>query len=214
MAHPWHIRWRSLASVAARKCSPARSSGGPRKPSARPRARRGRSASSRLGRDDRNVRPARRVLLDTHVIDTLVADAYFRRGLRRAVKTGAVVVVVTHLQIDEILAIPVEKVLHQDALLQELASLPVTRAPTCGGAWGRSRWGASTWMSAADGERLDSLRDRNPQHTVDSVLILTARRENAALVTDDRGARARASRQSVATMAVAELRTFVCEDSG
>jgi hypothetical protein len=97
---------------------------------------------------DRTVGSPLRLLLDTHVIDELAADPSLRLQLRRAVEAGTVVLLVTHLQIDEVLAMPLQKMEHQQELLHQLGSLvpleSLRPAPCDDGAGGTSRRGCPT----------------------------------------------------------------------
>ena len=126
----------------------------------------------------------------------------------RAAEAGTLVLLVTHLQIDEMIEMPVHKVERQEELLQQLGSLVAARVSTAGAVWGRSRWDESTWMSGDDAELLEALRGGNARHTEDVLLILTARKRAATLATDDKGRSARARRLAVSTMSVEELRNL------
>ena len=64
-------------------------------------------------------------------------------------------------------------------------------------------------MSDDDAELLDALRGGNARQTEDVLLILTALKEGATLVTKDKSALARARRRSVSTMTVEQLRDLV-----
>jgi hypothetical protein len=66
-------------------------------------------------------------------------------------------------------------------------------------------------MSDDDAELLDALRGGNARHTEDVLLILTAVKEGATLVTKDTSALARARRRSVSTMTVEQLRDLVSD---
>jgi hypothetical protein len=134
------------------------------------------------------------LLLDTHVVDAVAADDLLRAALTEACNAGKVRLLVTHVQLDEVLEIPVEKIDVQAVLLHVLAMLPAERVPTGGAVWDRSGWDEATWMSEDDASLFDLLRGGNPRHTGDLLIIFTARHHGATLVTNDKGARSRVGR--------------------
>jgi hypothetical protein len=71
---------------------------------------------------------------DTHVVDALAVDVGLLEQLRTAVEQGHLEVTITHLQIDEVIAIPEndERAAHRAALVNVLARLPAERIPTYG----------------------------------------------------------------------------------
>jgi hypothetical protein len=72
---------------------------------------------------------------DTHVVDAVAADDLLRAALTEARNAGKMRSLVTHVQLDEVLDIPVETIDVRAALLHLLAMLPAERVPT-GGAVG------------------------------------------------------------------------------
>lgn len=149
------------------------------------------------------------VVIDTHVVDELAVDEAFRVGLLTAVQSGELVVLLTHLQIDEILAMPTDKLAKQAVLLQHLGQIPASRRPTVGIVLDVSRWDEGTWASDEDAALYADLTGGNPAHAEDVLLILTSRRENATLVTKDKGARGRAAKVGVPTMTPNEFRALL-----
>jgi hypothetical protein len=101
-----------------------------------------------------SLRP-RRLFLDTNAVDALASDERLRGQLDCAARAGVVEVLITHLQIDEILEMPGTKVDAQAALLQTLAELDAARVPTAGAVWDRSRWEEASVKSEA-GRRCSS----------------------------------------------------------
>jgi hypothetical protein len=154
-----------------------------------------------------------RVLLDTHVVDALAADVGLLEQLRTAVEHGQIKVTITHLQIDEVIAIPDndKRAAHRAALVNVLAHLPAERIPTYGFVVGRSRIGNARVIDDAGSAFIERLRDGNLRHTVDAVLIATAWHEDAVFVTDDRRARRIALSNGVKAFNVEELRRHLSQ---
>jgi hypothetical protein len=71
-------------------------------------------------------------MLDTNVVDELVADSELVSTLQQSVESGRVKLLITHLQIDEVMNTGDDKRAKREALVQLLAELPATRVPTYG----------------------------------------------------------------------------------
>jgi rRNA-processing protein FCF1 len=154
-----------------------------------------------------------RILLDTHVVDALSADVGLLEQLRTAVEQGHLSVMITHLQIDEVIAIPEnhERAAHREALVNVLAQLPAERIPTYGFVVGRSRIENARITDDVGSAFIERLRDGNLRHTVDAVLIATAWRDDAVFVTNDRRARRVARSNGVEALSVHELRHHLAQ---
>lgn len=63
-----------------------------------------------------------KLMLDTNVIDELMANPAIVSHLRRATETGAVELLITHVQIDEVLKMGPSKRAKREALVQILAA--------------------------------------------------------------------------------------------
>jgi hypothetical protein len=114
-----------------------------------------------------------RLLLDSHVVDLAVAAGQFRQRLTEVARCGTVHLLVTHVQIDEILDTPITKDVRQ-ALLEVLASLAAERIPTYGFVVGLSRIDNARLTSDEGAALIESLRGVARTHTRDAVLIATA----------------------------------------
>lgn len=77
-------------------------------------------------------------MLDTNVVDKLVADHALVGGLQRLVGERRIRLLFTHLQIDEIMECPESNPKRQH-LVDLMARLPAERVPTYGFIVGRSR---------------------------------------------------------------------------
>jgi predicted nucleic acid-binding protein len=145
------------------------------------------------------------LLLDSNVIDAAVADDAFRTAMIAAATAGTVQLLITHVQIDEILDTPVVKDVHRSALVRVLAEIPAERIPTYGFIIGLSRLDNARVTDDEGAAFIETLRAGNPSRTRDAVLIATARYEKATFVSNDRRARNTALRNGVAALSPAEL---------
>ena len=145
-----------------------------------------------------------RLLLDTHTIDRAVADSDFRRRLTEAATNGILHLLITHVQIDEIVDTPESKD-KRPALLEVLASLPAERIPTYGFILNLSRLDNARLTDDEGAALIEALRGENLKHTEDSVLIATAGYEDAAFVSSDTRALAAARRHGIAALSLDEL---------
>ena len=113
-------------------------------------------------------------MLDTNVIDALMADPDLVSLLRDAVAAGTVELLITHVQIDEVLNTGSNKRTKREALVQMLAALPAKRVPTYGVIWDLSRWDNAMFASEAHAAALLDLTGGNTRHNEDALIVLTA----------------------------------------
>jgi predicted nucleic acid-binding protein len=146
-----------------------------------------------------------RLMLDTHLLDELLDDPDLAQLLIRRVGDGAVELLVTHLQLDEVAAIPDSKSQRRLALDQLLATLPATRIPTYGFVVGRSRLNEARITDDVGAALIERLRVEHAGNTADAVIAATAWREGATLVTNDRRALRRASREGIDAVTPGQL---------
>jgi predicted nucleic acid-binding protein len=123
-----------------------------------------------------------RVMFDTMGYDRLSQDEATRRKLMEMIEEGKVVLLTTHIQRDEIMAMNDEA--KKSKLLQLLkhAQFIATR----GAVYGLSRYGQSRYGSDEDHTIIERIRGkRRDRDTEDSLIAATASGEADTLVTDD-----------------------------
>jgi hypothetical protein len=151
-----------------------------------------------------------RFVLDTHVLDAMVADPTLLDAVNKAVVEGRIEVHVTHVQIDEAMATPDEKVNKRSALAQTLANSAAQRSPTYGFVIGMSRLGEAMITGEDFAATYSAEVAAFPSQGNDAILISTAWRMGAKFVTDDKGARATPSRMGMpCCCTIAEFRAEV-----
>jgi predicted nucleic acid-binding protein len=138
-----------------------------------------------------------RFVLDTHVLDAMIADPTLLDAVNGAVAEGRIEVHVTHVQIDEAMATPDEKADKRSALAQTLADSAAQRSPTYGFIIGMSRLDEATITGDDFAATYSAEVAAFPSQGNDAVLISTAWKIGAKFVTEDRGARATAGRMGM-----------------
>ncbi|MCE9621004.1 MAG: hypothetical protein K8R99_01520 [Actinomycetia bacterium] len=115
-----------------------------------------------------------KLMVDTNIADDLLVRLLLLADLRAAVSSGRLELLVTHLQIDEVMETPENKSERRDALVNVLASLPARRVATYGFVVGRTRLGFGMLASSEHSQLYDELISGNIRHQEDAILILTA----------------------------------------
>ncbi|MCB9379714.1 MAG: bifunctional DNA primase/polymerase [Acidimicrobiaceae bacterium] len=152
----------------------------------------------------------RKLMLDTNVIDKLAADPELVDLLSLSAQRGEIQLLVTHLQIDEVLEIGDHARARREALLQVLANLPAERVPTYGFLLDRSRLDHAALASDNHAALFRELTRSNPRHHEDVLILLTAAWLYADLVTENRKDLAKmAARIGVAVFDTQGLRGLV-----
>lgn len=113
-------------------------------------------------------------MLDTNVVDQLMADVDLVALLRQSVDSGAVELLITHIQIDEILNTGADKRAKREALVQMLAALPALRVPTYGFVLDLSRLDNAMLASDNHAASFLELTGGNQRHNEDALIVLTA----------------------------------------
>lgn len=113
-------------------------------------------------------------MLDTNVVDELMADPTLVSLLRQAVDAGTVELLITHVQIDEVLNIGPNKRAKREALVQMLAALPANRVPTYGFVLDLSRLDNAMLASEGHEATFLELTGGNTRHNEDALIVLTA----------------------------------------
>lgn len=115
-----------------------------------------------------------KLMLDTNVVDELIADDELVGMLRHSVDSGSVEVLITHLQIDEVMNTGDNKRAKRGALVQLLAELPAVRVPTYGFVLDLSRVDNAMLASKEHAEMFLELTGGNVRHNEDALIVLTA----------------------------------------
>ena len=113
-------------------------------------------------------------MLDTNVVDELVADSTLVSRLREAVGAGVVELLITHVQIDEVLNMGPFKRAKREALIQLLTALPAKRVPTYGFVLDLSRLDNAMLASESHAATFLQMTGGNTRHNEDALIVLTA----------------------------------------
>lgn len=122
------------------------------------------------------------LIVDSNAYDFLVATPEVQRAAVSAHESGRVTLLMTHIQYDEILAIPTDDPT-KAAKRSAIVGLPCVFAPTYGLVVGTSRIGWARVVGQSDD--VDRFRSPDRNHTNDALLAATAEYEQAVLVTND-----------------------------
>lgn len=115
-----------------------------------------------------------KLMLDTNVVDELMADNDLVELLRAAVGAGSIELLLTHVQIDEVLNMGPAKRAKREHLVQLLASLPARRVPTYGFVLDLSRLDNAILATDRHAAALLELTGGNTRHNEDALIVLTA----------------------------------------
>jgi hypothetical protein len=125
-----------------------------------------------------------RFSLDSNAFDRIAESDKTVELVRRATETGSIQLLSTHVQRDELAAIP-------DPVRRErVARIPTSDVPTYGFVVGVSRLGMAR---LGDEARYEAMTGGNRQkHAHDALIAMTAQYEDTVLVSEDRRLRNRA----------------------
>ena len=115
-----------------------------------------------------------KLMLDTNVVDVLMTDSALLGLLRQATTSGAVELLVTHVQIDEVMSMGPNKRAKMESLVQLLADLPARRVPTYGFVFDLSRFDNATFASEEHAAAFQEMTGGNTRHNEDALIVLTA----------------------------------------
>jgi rRNA-processing protein FCF1 len=150
------------------------------------------------------VRPqaleAQAFIIDSNVYDVLVETPKRQRSFIDAHERDLVEFHVTHIQIDEIDAIP------DETLRNRIAAIPFVVTPTYGIVLDTSRLALARF---GEPERIDDIRSESGGHTHDALLAATAGYEGAILVTGDHRLTNRARAEGIEVWTARQLVEFV-----
>jgi hypothetical protein len=141
----------------------------------------------------------RRVVLDSNTVDPLIDLPGALECLKRAVATGQLEALFTHITADENGDTP--DVQRQSQLLDALWAIGRTVA-TGAAVWDVSKWDEARWF---DGRDYDDLRRGNAKYTNDALIGVTARVEGCTLVTHDNKLTMRAKELGIEVLTMPDL---------
>ena len=129
-----------------------------------------------------------RFMIDSMIFDKIIDEPTAAELVRRLATSGVLVLLATHVQIDE-----VARTSDEDRR-NRLLAVPVESVPTYGVVLGISRLGQAR---LSESEPLETLRGDNLDHTEDALIAATAQYEGVTLVTEDRTLTSRAGNQGI-----------------
>lgn len=121
-----------------------------------------------------------------------------RSDVGTAVEEGRLDLVVTHVQMEELEAAP-------DPRRAALRRLTVSATYTSGFVLDVSRLGMAALSTTEEAAIFDAVTGENPRHNEDALILLTARREQMPVVTNDERLLKHCAMQGVETVTPAEL---------
>ena len=142
----------------------------------------------------------RRAVLDSNAVDPLVDLPGAYEALRAALDAGRVELLFTHVNIDELAAVP--DLDRRSRLLLTLVDIG-RLVPTGACALDVSRLNFA-WLND-DVDVVEALRSGNVDHTRDALIAVTAVHEGCALVTNERRLTARARDRGVEVLTTLDL---------
>jgi hypothetical protein len=121
-----------------------------------------------------------RVMLDTQIYDLVANTPGLVEAVNALQRRGALTILCTHIQEDELASI-------RDATkAARVAAIQRTRAPTAGGVYGVSKYGAGTYGDGSDsGISIDEVRASSKRHTRDALIATSSSKHADVLVTED-----------------------------
>jgi hypothetical protein len=119
-------------------------------------------------------------MLDSNVHDLIVANPRIRDAINRRINSGALKLITTHVQRDELSSAPADK---REALLCIYGQ--AMSVHTSGAVWGVSNWGAAKYGSPNETSSINAIMSGNRRHAEDALIASTADGEADVLVTDE-----------------------------
>jgi predicted nucleic acid-binding protein len=137
-------------------------------------------------------------LIDVHVLDYLDEHPAARADILTALNAGTLGLVGTHILRDEANAMKSKQPEKWRRLSAIIDALDFDEVTTAGFVLDDvSRFDQADLISDDDADLYRTVTVGNPKHAKDALLALTARRDNALLVTTDKGLIGRATRQDL-----------------
>ncbi len=120
-------------------------------------------------------------MFDTQIYDQVITESGMTQLLNKLSTQGRLKILTTHIQQDEIKAIPDEE---KKLAIQEIVTELVN---TSGAVYGVSKWGMATWGDGSSGGfSIDEVRSESKGHTKDALIATTAARDADVIVTEDK----------------------------
>lgn len=121
----------------------------------------------------------RRFFIDSNIFDKIADEPGAASLVKTLVEHGAIELLVTHVQIDE-----VTNTSDAGKRKRLLSLVPWVRVvPTHGAIWGVSKWGMARWTSEPVERDIAGIQPRNDAK--DALIGVTAKWDGATLVTED-----------------------------
>lgn len=148
------------------------------------------------------------LFFDSNVWDTVLLDRELRKKLEIATRANRILIVSSHVQIDENSQMEPNKLKKIEALREDVEELYV---PTAGFILGISRLGEASLPSEQFVKQFeDFLRGtKRKKHIADALIALTGGSFGFVVVTNDKKMRTRALRVGITCWILEELRNFL-----
>ena len=124
-------------------------------------------------------------LLDGNVFDELLINAELKRLMFKFSHAGLIRLISTHVEKDEIDAIPFEKAEKWAQINVLRGELKISQVPASGLLLDLSKLGETKFISHQEMEKLVNSINGNLNYINDSVLAMTAKENDATLITND-----------------------------
>jgi hypothetical protein len=129
-----------------------------------------------------------RVMIDTNVVDALSSDPDTLSMVKRLQASGAIQLLITHLQEDELAKAP-------PRVFETAKTLDLIMVQAGGLVWDVSKWDRSDWPDATSEQQLGRVQgDKGKGHWADTLMSVTALGAADVFVTNDKDARNAARR--------------------
>ena len=147
--------------------------------------------------------------IDSNVADELLPDPATLARLRLLSATGRITVSHTHVQVDELAAMPSDRADRRAKLLETLAASGSAQQATAVFVFGVSRLDLALLASDEAAAVYGELAEGGASHVNDAIIATTAAARSEILVTGDRQLRGRAERAGVECWTFDEFRRFL-----
>jgi hypothetical protein len=137
-----------------------------------------------------------RFMLDTMIFDCIVADALLTDEVIQAVDAGRLTIVTTHVQEDQIAAIP-DFPDGQREKKTAISRIPRRIVPTTGFAFDISSLGMASFADEETSATIERIGRRRLRDVADGLIAVSARAEADAFVTNDAELQKRILREGV-----------------
>jgi hypothetical protein len=141
-----------------------------------------------------------RLMIDSNVFDQIIGDETLFDGCLRAVRSGSLSLVVTHVQADELAKMKDDGTGKRALLINAIERLAGT-VETAGAVYGKSRWGMASYFAEDAATRHELYIGRSANRAEDALILATAERERIPFVTmESKGINVRRMRKHFPTV--------------